>query len=35
MIALQKRGAMETDRGLIGAQSACKGRKQIELEDFD
>jgi hypothetical protein len=35
MIFLRKGGAMGTDRGLIGAQSACEGRKQIELGDFD
>jgi hypothetical protein len=25
---------METDLGLIGAHSACEGRKQTELGDF-
>jgi hypothetical protein len=35
MIFLLEGGAMETDRGLSGAQSACEGRKQIEIADFD
>jgi hypothetical protein len=35
MIFLLEGWAMETDRGLIGAQSACEGRKQIEIGDFD